>query len=169
MTKEQSSELCTSCGLCCYAFHNLGFIENEDEKSIIEGFGGELFYTKNGKLSFKQPCPAFNGICSVYPNHPTSCKEYQCKLVKMLRQNEIDFDKAKRIIKNLKKEVEIIDSDLESLLGKRTTIVEYYIEMFFDKNIDMNTKYKDLLIHFGIYTYLKNTYFNNDSNTNNQM
>ena len=162
MTKEQSSELCTSCGLCCYAFHNIGFVQNEQEEQIIKGFGGTIFTDYTGKLSFKQPCPAFNGVCSVYPNHPISCKKYECELLRPTRNDNIEFVKAKEIIKNTKKEVEIIDSSLESLLGRRTVTVDDYIGLFLkkaEKNKHLKDEYKDLLLHFGVYKYLRINYF----------
>ena len=162
MTKEESSELCTSCGLCCFAFHNMGFIQNEQEEQIIKDFGGTIFTNHTGKLSFKQPCPAFNGVCSVYPNHPISCKKYECELLRPTKNYDIGLNKVKEIIKNTKKEVEIIDSSLKSLLGTRTVTVDDYIGLFFEKakkNKNLKNEYKDLLLHFGVYKYLRINYF----------
>ena len=165
MTKEQSSELCTSCGLCCYAFHNFGYVENQEEQQIIEKFGGIIFTNNKGKLCFKQPCPAFNGICSVYPNHPSSCQEYQCKLLKSMQNNNITPDKAKKIVENTRKEVMLIDNSLEILLGKRTVTVDHYIDLFLEKieeNSNLRNKYQKLLLNIGVYTYLRTKYFNFD-------
>lgn len=163
MTEEQASELCKSCGLCCYAFHNFGYVKNQKEQQIIEKFGGIIFKNNEDKLSFKQPCPAFNGICSIYPNHPSSCKEYQCKLLKSMQNNDITLDKAKEVVKNTKKEVEIIDKSLENLLGKRTETVDNYIVLFFEKaekNPNLRNNYQKLLLNLGVYTYLRTKYFN---------
>lgn len=162
MTQEHVSELCKNCGLCCYAFHNLGLVRNEQEQQIVEGFGGTLFTNSEGLLSFLQPCPAYNGLCSVYPQHPSSCKEYQCQLLKSVHNNEIKFDKAQEIVKSTKKEVEIIDNSLQNLMGKRTIIVDDYINLFFEKvktNKNLKDKYQKVYIHFGTFKYLRTKYF----------
>jgi len=164
MTKEQASELCRNCGLCCYAFHNLGFVENEKEQHIVENFGGTIFKNHTGKLCFEQPCPAFDSICTVYPNHPSSCKGYACKLLELTNNNNIDFNKAKEIIKNTKKEVGIIDYLLRGLLGKRMVRVDDYFILFLEKaekDINLKDKYRDLILHFGVYRYLQSKYFDN--------
>jgi len=162
MTTEELSRLCTDCGLCCYAFHNLGLIQNDKEKKTVENFGGELFYNKAGKLSFRQPCPAYNGICTVYPNHPISCKNYECKLLRMVKKKEMGTEKAEEIIRKIKVEIDLIDKTLTPLLGRRTVIVDDYISEFFEKlkeNTALKKEYQSLLIHFGIYQHLRLTYF----------
>ncbi len=160
--EQEASELCQSCGLCCYAFHNLGLVQNEKEKQIVEGFGGELFTNKAGKLSFRQPCPAYDGKCSVYPDHPLSCRQYRCKLLDTLLKGERTFNEARRIVEKTKQEVETIDTSLLPLLGERSIIVDEYINLFFEtvKNDDLLKKrYQNALIHFGIYKHYRSNYF----------
>ena len=162
MTKLKASELCMSCGLCCYAFHNLGLVKNEKEREVVESFSGTIFFNQSGKLSFVQPCPAFNGVCSVYSTYPSSCSTYQCKLLRSAQSNDIPFEQAKEIVQTTKKEVSIIDTELKDLLGARTVIVDDYIILFFiqvQDNESLKKLYSNLLLHFGSYKYLRMKYF----------
>ena len=160
----QSSTVCLHCGLCCYAFHNLGFVTNREEWRVVQRFGGTLTTNQEEELCFVQPCPAFFGRCSVYPDRPASCKGYECNLLDLIKNNAIDVERAKKIIENMKAEIASIDSKLEKILGTRSIIVDDYIALFFEqtnKKTFLIKTYQDLLLHFGMYTYLREKYFDN--------
>ncbi|MBK9207349.1 MAG: hypothetical protein IPL71_03190 [Anaerolineales bacterium] len=45
---------------------------------------------------FTQPCPLWNGICTVYtsPNYPRTCRNYKCVVLKRLLDNDIALPEA---------------------------------------------------------------------------
>ena len=159
-TKTQGEALCKSCGLCCYAFHNLGLIADEEERNIVEAFGGKLFTNASGALSFSQPCPAYRGLCTVHPGHPASCQSYQCKLLKRVLQGGIPPEEALEVVTKLKVEVALIDSALKKTMGERIEIVDDYIANFMSQaDDDKRMGNPELLLHFGVYKHMRKRYF----------
>ncbi len=163
--EEQANYLCKSCGLCCTSFFSKGYIQNDREKAVVKKFGGKSFTDADGYLCFEQPCPAYEGICSVYPDHPLSCKNYACTLLKLLRNNDINIEYALKIVDEIQSAISQIDETLMPFLGKRNDTIRNYMRIFY-KKIEQydNPKqhkqhyYKALSSH-AVYMYLRNKYF----------
>jgi len=159
---SDAATLCTNCGLCCYALNNNGLVADESERGAVEGFGGELFIGSMGQLSFVQPCPAFDGVCTVYPNHPASCKSYRCKLLDDMLNERLSLARASVICEKIIDTVRYIDESLSPLMGVRTVIVEDYVAAFLKQTTDdraTRDKYKEVRLQFGVYRYLRARYF----------
>lgn len=157
--KLVEEDLCTQCGLCCFSFHSIGFIANEQEKKVVQKFGGEIYTNKHGQIEFQQPCPAFNGKCSIYPNHPQSCKDYRCQLLKSLSSTKITYQQALDIINQTKGAVSKIDYILFPIIGNREEVLEEYIQKFLKvipRDLNLTT---NILKTFGTYKFLRYKYF----------
>lgn len=94
----KSQNLCQSCGLCCDGtlFDSVGF-GSHDSTIPLEVAGIELHARENEQY-FKQPCAAYNKICTVYQHRPQICQNYQCKLLRQLQQHEITWEAATTIV-----------------------------------------------------------------------
>ena len=119
--------LCTQCGLCCSAFHSVGHVANEEEEKIVTQFGGEIIFSSEGKKQFRQPCPAFNGKCSIWPRHPLSCKGYRCGLLDSLSTGEISLVEAIKVVQLVINAVDNLESLLDPIIGGRAETVEEYV------------------------------------------
>ena len=52
---------------------------------------------------FLEPCENLVGCsCSIYSRRPKQCDTYNCKLLKSVEQNEINFDSAIEVIQRIK-------------------------------------------------------------------
>ncbi len=157
---ESGGELCTRCGLCCHAFHNLGLVQSPEERETVLRFGGELFHNAAGQESFRQPCPAFRGDCSVYRDRPQSCRDYRCQLLLDLDEGRVSRDAAIEIVERLKREVAEIDRALAGVIGPRREIVEDYVDRFMrDASPAQKTEYRDALMRNGVYKSLRARFF----------
>jgi hypothetical protein len=61
---------------------------------------------------FTQPCPAWNGICTIYdsPHYPRGCDSYKCKLLRELLDESVTLNYALALVdktKGLIRRVEI--------------------------------------------------------------
>lgn len=119
--------LCTQCGLCCSAFHSVGHVANEEEEKIVAQFGGDIIVSSEGKKQFRQPCPAFNGKCSIWPRHPLSCKGYRCGLLDSLSAGEISLLEAIGVVLLVRNAVDNLESLLGPIIGQRAETVEEYV------------------------------------------
>lgn len=165
MQSTTEQQLCTTCGLCCSSFFSVGYISSKDEKYTVEKFGGELFNNEKGQLCFRQPCPAYHGNCSIYPNHPASCQGFECTLLKKLRHDEITLEHAISLVQQTKDVVSQIDETLASLLGKRKVSTIYYMQQFYKlleikrENIRFKHRYKKALGSYAVFMFMRKKYF----------
>ena len=59
-----------------------------------------------GVVRFTQPCAAHNGCrCSVYPDRPTYCRQFDCLLLQSVKAGSLDSHTALRVIRRAKKQV----------------------------------------------------------------
>jgi Fe-S-cluster containining protein len=93
--EQISSDLCTSCGLCCNGTI-VSAVSVEKEKR-------HLFTTiKNGMIS--QPCEQLSecNTCAIYKDRPSACRNYRCKVLAAVESGKLSFDKAQEIINEVK-------------------------------------------------------------------
>ena len=100
---SKGSQLCLSCGLCCQGLlHDHADLET-DETELANQLGLPFHPGSSDSRAFSLPCPLYkDDKCSVYPNRPKVCGNYQCDLLKKLLQGMISFEKATALVKSAK-------------------------------------------------------------------
>lgn len=113
-SESQATVLCKSCGLCCSG-HLFAWVRlNANELDRSEALGLNVIRNDPRQRGFTQPCPLWNGICTVYtsPDYPRSCGTYKCKVLRELLDENISLPNTLAVIQET---LEMI-RDLESLL-----------------------------------------------------
>lgn len=93
MIESQAQTLCKSCGMCCdgqlFAWVRL----NANELDRSEAMGLNVIRNDPRQRGFTQPCPMWNGICTIYtsPDYPRSCGTYKCKVLRELLDEDISL------------------------------------------------------------------------------
>ena len=106
--------LCKSCGLCCSG-HLFAWVRlNANELDRSEALGLTVIRDDPRQRGFSQPCPLWNGICTVYtsPDYPHSCGTYKCTTLRRLLDEDIQLPEALTVIQETLQMI----SELESLL-----------------------------------------------------
>lgn len=97
-TDQSASALCTACGMCCNGslFRKVPF--REDERGFVESL--ELEIHEGKRPGFLLPCPKLDdATCTIYPDRPSRCDEFACKLLKRFKAEEIGWDDATDIVR----------------------------------------------------------------------
>jgi hypothetical protein len=96
-TKESPSNvLCKSCGLCCSG-HLFAWVRlNAPELDSAQSLGLNVIRNDPRQRGFTQPCPLWDGVCTVYtsPNYPRTCKTYRCIVLRRLLDEDITLPDA---------------------------------------------------------------------------
>ena len=106
-----SNILCKSCGLCCSG-HLFAWVRlNAPELDPAQSLGLTVIRDDPRQRGFTQPCPLWNGICTVYtsPDYPRTCRNYKCVVLKRLLDDDIALPEALSAIQetlNLIREIE---------------------------------------------------------------
>src|SRR5215831_2880323 len=100
----QASILCKSCGLCCTGHLFIWAKLRPSELDPAEALGLTVFRSDPTQRGFSQPCPLWNGQCTIYnsPHYPHVCRAYQCKLLKEVLSGKISLLEALSIIEQAK-------------------------------------------------------------------
>jgi uncharacterized protein len=120
MTESQAQTLCKSCGLCCSG-HLFAWVRlNANELDRTEALGLNVIRNDPHQRGFTQPCPLWNGICTVYtsPDYPRSCGTYKCKVLREL----LDKDRTLPNALNTVQETLGMIGELEALLPPSSAI-----------------------------------------------
>lgn len=153
--ETQATTLCKSCGLCCTGHLFVWTKLRSAELDSIQSLGLKVF-REPGRRGFNQPCPLWEGQCTIYdsPDYPRFCRTYKCKLlIKVLNEN-IPFPEAMETVQKamgMIREVESLlpASPLESFRERLVTHLENE-----DGNLELQLKAKGLLSifeeHFGV-------------------
>lgn len=84
-----AGNLCLDCGLCCDSGLFI-FVElDADDVGRLNAIG------VTAPEQIVQPCPFFDGCCTVYSHRPAKCVKYRCKVLKDLEGGEISFQAAR--------------------------------------------------------------------------
>jgi uncharacterized protein len=98
MPLPPSSSLCLACGLCCDGVLHAHAVVKPDEIERVCALGLTVVSFKDAP-GFRQPCPLYREQrCSVYPNHPPTCKAYQCKLLKNFLAGPLTLEQGAQTI-----------------------------------------------------------------------
>ena len=82
--QSQGKTLCKSCGLCCTGHLFIWTKLRSAELDAAEELGLNVFRSVPSERGFSQPCPLWQGQCTIYssPHYPHFCRTYKCKLLK---------------------------------------------------------------------------------------
>ncbi len=118
--ESPSNILCKSCGLCCSG-HLFAWVRlNATELSPAESLGLNVIRNDPRQRGFTQPCPLWDGMCTVYasPNYPRTCKTYKCIVLRRLLEGDIALPEALSTIQ----ETLALIREIEPLLPASTAI-----------------------------------------------
>lgn len=100
------SRLCLACGLCCQGILHDWAKLTPDEVEAAEGHGLKTFIHPDGP-AFRLPCPCHrDGRCAIYAERPTTCRGYQCKLLRRYLAGEVTAEDGLRRIEQVKRLVD---------------------------------------------------------------
>jgi len=105
--------LCKSCGLCCTG-HLFSWTKlRSAELDSAEALGLHVFRSVPSERGFSQPCPLWQGQCTIYssPQYPHFCRTYKCKLLKKVLDETTPLVEAQTLIeqaKELIRELEVL-------------------------------------------------------------
>src|SRR5215213_6842253 len=94
--QSQGNILCKSCGLCCTGHLFIWTKLRSAELDAAEELGLNVFRSVPSERGFNQPCPLWQGQCTVYssPHYPHFCRTYKCKLLKKLLDETVSLPDA---------------------------------------------------------------------------
>lgn len=104
-SQSEATTLCKSCGLCCtghlFAWTKLKSTELKSAEALgLKGFGPEP-----KQRGFNQPCPLWDGQCTIYdsPHYPHYCRLYKCALLKKVMDDSVSLPEALSVVQQTKK------------------------------------------------------------------
>ena len=118
--ESPSNILCKSCGLCCSG-HLFAWVRlNASELSPAESLGLKVIRNDPRQRGFTQPCPLWDGTCTVYASadYPRTCKTYKCIVLRRLLDDDISLPAALTVIQ----ETLALIREIEPLLPSSTAI-----------------------------------------------
>jgi hypothetical protein len=112
--ESQANTLCKACGLCCTGHLFVWSKLKSAELDSAEALGLNVFRSVPSQRGFNQPCPLWQGECTVYtsPHYPHFCRTYKCKLLKQLLDETTSLPHALTVIQHAKGMI----AELEALL-----------------------------------------------------
>jgi hypothetical protein len=96
INESPSNILCQSCGLCCSG-HLFAWVRlNAPELDSAQSLGLNVIRNDPRQRGFTQPCPLWDGTCTVYssPDYPRTCKTYKCIVLRRLLDEDISMSDA---------------------------------------------------------------------------
>ena len=154
---SEATALCKACGLCCTG-HLFAWVRLKAvELTPLEKLGLNVIRSDPRQRGFTQPCPMWNGVCTIYDSHnyPKGCDSYKCKLLRELLDESVSLPKAMKVVKQAMAKIQ----ELEKLLPPSTQIsfrerlIERIESVSASENpnaadLDFQSKAKDLLSYF---------------------
>ena len=102
--ESQGNILCKSCGLCCTGHLFIWTKLRSAELDSAEALGLNVFWSDPRQRGFSQPCPLWQGQCTIYtsPHYPRFCRTYKCKLLKEVLDENTPLPDALTVIEQAK-------------------------------------------------------------------
>ncbi len=114
---DQTSEspgntLCRSCGLCCTGHLFIWTKLRSAELDSAQGLGLRVFRSVPSQRGFSQPCPLWQGQCTIYtsPQYPHFCRTYKCKLLKKVLDETTSLPKALATVEQTKEVIREVEA-----------------------------------------------------------
>ena len=102
--ESQANILCKSCGLCCTG-HLFSWTKlRSAELDSAQALGLNVFRSVPSQRGFSQPCPLWQGECTIYtsPHYPHFCRTYKCKLLKEVLDENTPLPNALTVVQQAK-------------------------------------------------------------------
>jgi hypothetical protein len=118
--ESQGTILCKSCGLCCTGHLFIRTKLRSAELDSAQALGLNVFRSDPNQRGFGQPCPVWQGVCTIYasPHYPHFCRTYKCKLLKEVLDETTTLPNALTVVQQAKGMIH----ELEALLpGSQNT------------------------------------------------
>ena len=109
------SDLCRSCGLCCDGTLLFGRVrlEPQDTPEPLRLAGIIVTSDDTGRW-FKLACAAHqHGCCQVYASRPSTCRSYECKLLRRFAKGAVTWAEAAAQIGRLRRLREQLGREVE--------------------------------------------------------
>ena len=109
-----ATTLCKVCGLCCTG-HLFSWVRlKASELTPSEKLGLHVIRNDPRQRGFTQPCPAWNGQCTIYdsPNYPRGCDSYKCKLLRELLNESVSLPDALTVVEKTKASIRKLETQL---------------------------------------------------------
>jgi hypothetical protein len=112
--ESQANTLCKACGLCCTGHLFIWAKLRPSELDPAEELGLRVFRSEPNARGFSQPCPVWQGQCTVYdsPHYPHVCRSYKCNLLKAVIAESTSLPNAVKVIENAREKI----AEVEALL-----------------------------------------------------
>ena len=112
--ESPANRLCKACGLCCTGHLFVWTKLRSAELNSIEALGLKVFRSVPSQRGFNQPCPLWQGQCTIYTStsYPRFCRTYKCALLKKLLDETTTLSKALIQVEQAKEMIH----ELEALL-----------------------------------------------------
>jgi len=127
---DSSSQLCTSCGLCCSGILYDWVPVLDSEKERVERLGFDI-EEHEPAARFNLPCPRLNGChCTIYPERPSCCRTFHCKLLKGVEAGEVEPSEAMAVVVEAKSMIDELRPMLKA--DVRTNLGRHWAKLFDD-------------------------------------
>ena len=157
---SEATALCKACGLCCTG-HLFSWVRLKAvELTPLEKLGLNVIRSDPRQRGFTQPCPMWNGICTIYDSHnyPKGCDSYKCKLLRELLDESVALPKALRTVQRAMKMIREVEVFLP--VAPNSSFRERLIEQVENGNADADFRQKaDALLAFFDKNFGVNDFF----------
>ena len=127
--ESAANRLCKACGLCCTGHLFLWTKLRSAEMDSIEELGLKVFRSVPSQRGFNQPCPLWQGQCTIYAtaSYPRFCHTYKCALLKKLLDETTSLEDALRKVEQAKQKIQELETLLPNSQGTnfRERLVAY--------------------------------------------
>lgn len=155
-SESQATILCKSCGLCCTGHLFIWAKLKSAELDAAQALGLNVFRSDPRQRGFSQPCPLWQGQCTIYtsPHYPRACRSYKCKLLKEVLNEATPLPEALTIIQQAKGMINELDAVLPASTNanfreRLVAHIEYLQESVEMGNTDLEFQLKaDALLLF---------------------
>lgn len=158
---DEADALCRTCGLCCSG-HLFSWVQIKAvEIAHLQKLGLTVIQPVKNKSGFTQPCPMWDGECSIYQseNYPSGCRSFNCKLLREVLNESISLSRALRIVKRTKEKIGVVEKLLpsSSQVNFRERVVEYLSHL--DRSTELTVAERELQTQLGdVLNEIKNQF-----------
>ena len=155
--ESEANILCKSCGLCCTGHLFIWSKLRSAELDSAEALGLNVFRSVPSQRGFSQPCPLWNGECTVYtsPHYPHFCSTYKCKLLKQVLDETTSLPAAMTTVQQAKAMIHELEALLPDLPNNnfRERLVAHLntlegVREYENEDLDFRRKANALLIFY---------------------
>lgn len=117
---EVGEQLCLACGLCCdgtlFGHVRLG-PQDDAEKLKALGLPVSISRAQPPVIRFRQPCSALceDRSCRVYPDRPSQCRTFECRVFQDVQAGRIEFPAALRVVNQARRRASRVRALLRKL------------------------------------------------------